>query len=519
MSYRPRPLQAIAERRQAIVSSHLGSVGRVLGQPVLRRVLPAMLVSAVGDGMSMVAVAWLAVQLAPAGQAGVWTGLAVAAYALPATVGAAVLGGLVRRLHGARLVAVDAWLRAGALATIAALAVAGVLTPAAYVALLAASSLLHAWGHAGAYTLIAETLPDEDRVTANAMVSTFTSAAIVVGPALAGGLTALAGPAWVLGADAASFAVLAASCWRVSPSRPAAAAATPTGTAPSGWRSILANPRLSGLLAVTCVFFFLYGPVEVALPVHVAQELHGSAALLGVFWAVFGIGATLGGLGAGLLRHRPLWAVVVGIILGWGAALLPLGLTGAVLPGLAGFAAGGLIYGPFTAICTGLFQRTSPPEALSRVLAIRTALTTPSTALGTLLGGPLVAAAGGRRTLLASALLTIALGALVAAVVGLSGPRPRRPPPWSGGGCPADARVARRPSPAATVPSRRRGSCAWCRPGRTPAGWARPGWWRRPAPPRRRPPRTPGAGRRRGPPRRSRRRPGPSSPPPGCGRR
>jgi hypothetical protein len=55
-----------------------------------------MLVSALGDGMSMVAVAWLAVQIAPPDQAGVWTGLAVAAYALPATIGAAALARLVR---------------------------------------------------------------------------------------------------------------------------------------------------------------------------------------------------------------------------------------------------------------------------------------------------------------------------------------------------------------------------------------------------------------------------------------
>jgi hypothetical protein len=87
-----------------------------------------------------------------------------------------------------------------------------------------------------------------------------------------------------------------------------------------------------------------------------------------------------------------------------------------VLPGLVGFAAGGLIYGPFTAICTALFQRSAPAHLLSRVLATRTALTTPSTALGTLLGGPIVAAIGGRHTLLASALLTIALGVVVAIV-------------------------------------------------------------------------------------------------------
>jgi MFS family permease len=430
----------------------VGSLSRVFNQPALRPILPGMLVSALGDGMSLVAVAWLAMQIAPPDQAGIWTGLAVAAYALPATIGAAALSRFVRGFRGVRLVAVDASLRAVALGTIAVLAVAGLLDPALYVVLLAVSSLLHAWGNAGAYTLIAESLPEEDRVTGNAIVSTFTQAAIVVGPALAGALTALVGPGWVIAADAASFAFLAAVCWTVSlrgakaaSARAAAASATTasattastastasTAAGTGGWRTILDRPRLLGLLVVTCVFFFLYGPVEVALPVHVARELDGSAGLLGLYWAVFGVGATIGGLGAGLLRHRSPWLVVVGIIVGWGAALLPLGLTDLVVPGLVGFAIGGLIYGPFTAICTALFQRLSPPDALSRVLATRSALTTPATALGTLLGGPLVAAVGGRHTLLISALLTVGFGVSVALFAGL---RPRRavvpalPPP------------------------------------------------------------------------------------------
>jgi MFS family permease len=409
----------------------IGSVGRVLSRPALRRILPGILVSALGDGMSMVAVAWLAVQIAPPEQAGVWTGLAVAAYALPATIGAAALARLVRGFRGTRLVAVDASLRAVALGAIAVLAVAGLLDPALYVVLLAVSSLLHAWGNAGAYTLIAESLPEEDRVTGNAILSTFTQAAVVVGPALAGGLTALVGPGWVIAADAASFAFLAAICWTASPRsataspRRATAGSAAPAAATGGWHTILGQPRLLGLLAVTCVFFFLYGPVEVALPVHVAHELHGSASLLGLYWTVFGVGATLGGLGAGLLRHRSLWLVVVGIIVGWGAALLPLGLTDLVVPGLVGFAIGGLIYGPFTAICTALFQRFSPPHALSRVLATRSALTIPATALGTMLGGPLVTAVGGRHTLLISALLTIAFGASVAVFLGWV--LPRRP--------------------------------------------------------------------------------------------
>lgn len=38
----------------------------VLTHPRLRRVLPGLVISALGDGMSLVAISWLALQLAPA---------------------------------------------------------------------------------------------------------------------------------------------------------------------------------------------------------------------------------------------------------------------------------------------------------------------------------------------------------------------------------------------------------------------------------------------------------------------
>jgi hypothetical protein len=370
------------------------------------------------EPMSMVAVAWLAVQIAPAGQAGVWTGLAVAAYALPAPLGVILLAKPMRALRASQLMASDAALRALTLGAIAILAITGTLNPMVYVLLLATSSLLHAWGNAGAYTLVAELLPDEeDRVAGNSLLSTFTQASFVIGPALAGLLTAVTGPGWVIGFDAVSFAVLALAAWTVRARTDAGAAVSAAESTTGAWRTIADRPRLLGLLAVTCAFFFLYGPVEVALPIHVAHGLHGSPGLLGLYWTVFGIGATIGALSASALRRRPPWQVVTAIIIGWGAALLPLGLTDTIWPGMLGLAVGGLIYGPFTAITTTLFQTSTPPYALSRVLAARTALTTPSTALGTLLGGPVVTALGGRLTLLLSGLLTVALGVAVAAVV------------------------------------------------------------------------------------------------------
>ncbi|HKF00647.1 MAG TPA: hypothetical protein VKG45_17165, partial [Actinomycetes bacterium] len=46
-----------------------------------------------------------------------------------------------------------------------------------------------------------------------------------------------------------------------------------------GFRSLL-RPDLLGLTVVTWLFFFLYGPVEAALPVYVARDVHSDARLL-----------------------------------------------------------------------------------------------------------------------------------------------------------------------------------------------------------------------------------------------
>src|SRR6201995_5781797 len=121
-----------------------------LRHPVLRRLLPGYAISAVGDGMSAVAIAWLALQLAPPGRRGLWTGAAVAAYGLPGAVGTVVLRRWMRGRPSLRIAGADATLRAFALGAIPCLFFLGVLGPASYVALIAVSSLLAAWACSGA---------------------------------------------------------------------------------------------------------------------------------------------------------------------------------------------------------------------------------------------------------------------------------------------------------------------------------------------------------------------------------
>jgi MFS transporter, DHA3 family, macrolide efflux protein len=406
-----------------------------LSHPVFRRVLPGAAASALGDGMSAVAIAWLALKLAPAGSRGLLVGAAVAAYSLPGAVGAVALRRWLSGRRGARLVFANAVLRAVALGLIGCLALAGRLDPAGYVALLGVSSLLSAWGMAGKYTLIADLLPAGQRVAGNTVFGLADQLSLMIGPALAGVITALTGPAVVIALDAASWVVLAVSYARIAPLAaqlaPAVAppASSPVAT-PGGlgaWAMIRSSPALPGLLALSFVFYLLYGPVEVALPVHVADNLHGSAALLGAFWAVFGVGAVTGALAAPFLRRWPVWPTMTGIVLGWGLALVPLGLPTPLWVGLAAFFAGAVIWGPWTSLSMAVFQDACPPGALAQVIAARSSLLILAAPLGTALGGPIVAALGASGTLLASALATIALGLMTVAALARARTVARRP--------------------------------------------------------------------------------------------
>ena len=410
---------------------------------MLRRILPGAAASALGDGMSAVAIAWLALRLAPdPASRGLWVGAAVAAYSLPGAAGAVVLRRLLGARSGARLAFVNAVLRAVTLGLIGCLAIAGLLDPVGYVALLGVSSILSAWGIAGKYTLIAEVLPAEHRVAGNTVFGLADQLSLMIGPALAGVLTAVAGPAVVIAADAASWALLAASYALLSHSPPGALDASPSLLArsslvspgdaapfgsretprppaapPGAWAVIRSSPVLPGLLAMSFVFYLLYGPVEVALPVHVAADLHGSAALLGTFWAVFGVGAVIGELSAPFLRRWRVWPTMTWIVLGWGLALIPLGLRTPLWAALAAFFAGAVIWGPWMSLSMGVLQDASPPAALAAVIAARSSLLIVAAPLGTALGGPLVTALGARGTLLASALATVALGLVTVAVL------------------------------------------------------------------------------------------------------
>ena len=209
-------------------------------------------------------------------------------------------------LPGRHMVAADAALCAVTLSVIARLYAFGAWESGWYMALLAVSSLLHAWGLSGQYTLVAEHLPPRPARPGNALLPGFGMAAFVIGPLLAGLAVAPVGSALPVAADAAP------SPFSPRQPRPGVTGRPPGPRIPAsrtGHRRYAAIARarpLAGLLALTIAYYFLYGPVEVAL--------------LGEFWTVFGIGATADSIIAGLARRRQVWPVLVAAVMGWGAA-------------------------------------------------------------------------------------------------------------------------------------------------------------------------------------------------------
>ncbi|MFB7376982.1 MFS transporter [Kitasatospora purpeofusca] len=396
-----------------------------------RRLLPALAVSDLGDGMSAVAVPWLALRLAPPGQAGLFVGAAVAAYVLPGALGALLLGRWLRGLPARRLIRADAWTRAVLLGAIPVGWAFGVLGPWLLLVLLAGSSLLHGWGASARYALVAEVLPAGHRLAANALLSTSGWVAMIAGPALAGTLTAVVAPAWVLGLDALSFAVLAVGAGRLSAVTAAAPAAAPASARDrtereavprgEGLRVLRSRPELLALLVLTWLFNLAWGPVEVALPLFVGQELAAGPGLLGAYWAAFGVGAVLGALAVGMLRGGAVRRVLLGIVAAHGVALLSFAPPGPAAVSVAGFAVVGVVYGPYGALSLGLFQDLTSPPALTSVLALRSSVLMTASPAGATLGGPLTAVLGPRAVLVGAGLAMIAVAGCAAVAPVLSG--------------------------------------------------------------------------------------------------
>ncbi|MFJ5546416.1 MFS transporter [Streptomyces sp. NPDC093225] len=241
---------------------------------------------------------------------------------------------------------------------------------------------------------------------ANALRGLAQSSALVLGPAVAGGLVALAGPGGALALDALTFAVSAGFLVRLKPrgtGYPARAAEEGTFLAElrAGWVHVRSRTWVwSGMAAMAVYHVVVLPAVFVLGPVLAEHEWAGAAGWSTVV-AAFGVGSVVGDLCAYRLRTARPMAVAAAALAVAASQALVIGSGGSLAMVAVLEAVTGVAVSVFFVLWETALQTHVPEHALSRVSSYDYLLSSGLMPLGLALAGPVSQALGMRPTLYA----------------------------------------------------------------------------------------------------------------------
>jgi MFS family permease len=402
---------------------------RLLADRRIRRLALGDLVSSVGDGMAVVAVPWLALELAHA--EGISEGLAVSAAATAGSLLGVPLAMTIglgrRRLDPRSTLLADSAVRGALLLLIAALAAGDRLRLWALVSLLGLAAVLHTLAVSSRRLILTDLAGPDQRLAVNSLITTQVSiAAWTLGPALGGLLTASVGPAAVVAIDGLSFLPLLLATAPLAPGIGGHGAPRQPVDGQSGLAILRRRRAVMGLLLLAFGVDLLYYPVDVALPVHVAH-VFGGPGILGAVWMGFGAGAIVGSFLASMLQRVPQRAILVGATAGWALALGAFAASRQPVAAVAAFAAGGALWVSFNPVAYTLVQGAVDAGEQQPIITLWNAVLQGIAPLSLAASGPLVSQLGASRALWLSSAATLAL-AVVAALTFARARSARRQP-------------------------------------------------------------------------------------------
>jgi MFS family permease len=273
--------------------------------PGLRPLLVAEIVSTTGAAMTAIALPWLVLSTtgSPAR-----AGLVAAVEWLPMALLGIPSGALAARLGPRRTMILCDVARVPVVAAIPLLHWLGALD---LVPLLVLAFLVGAFfpAHLASQRIILPELLGEatgEVTRGNAVMGAANRLPLVLGPALGGALIAAVGPAEVLLADAATYAVSAVLLLAFVPER-AAEREEPAdgGDLWAGARSLARTPVLRRLTLANAGIELAMQALFLAIPILVFTEYDGRAAVAGALMAAWGAGALAGTVLALRLASRP----------------------------------------------------------------------------------------------------------------------------------------------------------------------------------------------------------------------
>jgi len=257
-------------------------------------------------------------------------GATVAAITLPSLLTAPLLGAWLD-VSGSRraLMALDQVVIAAVL--IALVFAIGNAPNWTVLAITAIAGLTYPLSFGGFTSLIPALVPEELLTPANALEASSFNMALVIGPALAGTLSALFGPASPLIVEAALSLVALVLFIRipdVDRFRERRVAGDFAGAVVEGLRQVVSIPQLRGVTAAGAIGLIGFGLMTVAFPLFAVEHLDAPRSTAGYMWAAFAVGSTLGALSLVRIQRRfdPWRIVIVGLIL-FGALMILLPLA------------------------------------------------------------------------------------------------------------------------------------------------------------------------------------------------
>jgi MFS family permease len=383
--------------------------------------------SALGDGMTFVALVWLTLER---GGDAALVGWMAAAYTAPVVVGGLAAGVILDRFDKRLVLVADNVVRGLAVASIPIASALGVLSVGQIFVVAAIYGLLYMITVAGMPSILPLLVDESELTTANAMETLTWAFAGLVGPAAAGLVIAFVGASTVLAVDALSYATFVLCLLAMRPLPLAVGGAMRMGPhsleRPSrgigpAVRFVLAAPAI---LTITLMYMLVNigeTMVTVLTPFYARMVSDAGSTAYGILASAFSGGVIVGALVVGAMGWR--WTLgrsiaaavtLTGIIV---SALLlhpPLGGAAAVL-GLAGLTASCL-----TTWAQTIRMRLIPPELRGRVFALlRTAMqSTPP--IGAILAGFLLARVGLDAVVVATVVVTVVPGLIGLVIPSLS---------------------------------------------------------------------------------------------------
>ena len=346
----------------------------VLSSPSFLKLWTASTLSLFGYFFSSIAEAWLVLQLTGSSLA---LGSVLVVGAVPRDLLMAVGGAVVDRLSARVTMLGSMALRAAFVAPFALLVIThhAQLWQVYVVAL--AMGVGDAFFMPARPAILPTVVADHELEGGNAVLNVTGQAAVVFGPVLGGLIVAAVGTGWAFAGDALFFAIgLLFVLWL--PSSRSAAAGKPRATGGLGGQ-ILAGLRYAWadygirltLIVIAVIDFAANGAIGVGLPVLAHGRFGAGAAGLGILFGAWGIGATAGALGAGLVRPpKRMGLLIVALCVWLGLGIVGVGLVPTLLPAAVLMALSGVGTGVVNTYGISWLQRRTDQSMQGRVMSL-----------------------------------------------------------------------------------------------------------------------------------------------------